>query len=181
MDQPPPEINPPPLEAPPQQYAAYYRGPTGYQGEPAKLEALGSGYFGLNKAFLLHMVLALLVVYGLPALLISQNVTGLIGLVVFLAAFVLYIVAVVFITLPPVRKVAFGMGWASSSVIISEIGILLLGLIAYIVLQTVASSEMKKYGVKWRLFGVRKRDVASAVQALRTNEAQYTAPPPAQS
>lgn len=168
MAQPPPEI-------PPQQYGSYYR-PSQFSGSSVKLEALAKGYFGLTTAFIVNIaiVIAVRIVLSSSAATMTQGsyVTALI-----IAIGVVFVV-ITLLTYPSNKQVGIGMGWASStpawvSLLMGLNSALCCGIIGYVVVQSIAASEMNKYGVKGGAFrGVKKKEVAAAIADLKQQEAQ---------
>lgn len=140
-----PQIEPPP------QYVAYPRDFAKPYGTVEQFEALGDGYFGLNFGFLC-MIASALLLFG-----ISNWYPPVGGLV-----FLVYPVVAVVATLPYNKKIAYGKGWPVWSGLVASICIGLStyvcgGLVACIVMQQIASNEMKKYGLKQGFTFTKKR------------------------
>jgi hypothetical protein len=76
------------------------------------------------------------------------------------------------------------MGWSKSGIvwarILMAINYFFCGFIGFIVLQSIASREMKKYGVRTGFLGAKKQDVASMIARLRSEESIPIPPPPAE-
>ena len=163
---PPPPVMPPqgPFAAPPQ-YAGYTRAnQTG--GSPEKLEALGSGYFGLNWVFLFHF---LWLTVGMVTIVATTNGSdlgsGLAGIF-----YLLTLVLIPFIGYRQVKKIGFGMGWSSVLSIIFSALLGVVGIIMYIVLQMSAASEIGRYGIRRSFMGgFKRKDIAAAVAAMKAS------------
>jgi len=175
---------PPPAgsySAPPQQYAAYTR-PGAFGGSPEKLQALADGYYGLNWVFLLTLVIVLGLRMGAGALFASPGQE----VIFYGLAFVVPIFVVGALSYPSCKKIAFGANWNSGMDIVAAVlmglNSLLCGIIGFAVMQSIASAEIKKYGVKGGSFlGFRKRDVLTAIEQLKAQQAVPvvpTVPPP---
>ena len=177
----PPQINSAPAVGPyaaPPQYAGYYR-PGQLMGSPEKLEALAAGYFALNWVFCFQVGLVLVSMIGLGVIASSNpNSDVLIG-VFYLFFFPITIGLVAWVAYKPLKKISFGMNWASNTAIWLGIGVGFGGLIVYIIIQMLAAAEIGKYGVKRSFFGgFRKKQIAEAAQAMRASPMyQATAPP----
>lgn len=148
---------------PPPQYAAYPRASAVPYGSPEKLKALGEGYYGLNWAFLINIVLGFVVNYT-----VSYG-----GIRYFLVLAPVLLLVIAAITYPSTKKIAFGMGWAPGYAILASLliglnAVLCCGIIGYIVMQMIASNEMKRYGLKPGMLGIRKRDWKAAIAAMET-------------
>lgn len=177
----PPVSNVPPgdYSAPPPAYAAYYR-PVGFGGTPEKLEALAKGYYGLNWAFLFTIVWTIGgigAIVGLAPKDIDPALGG--GLVLVFLAITIPVVAL--ISYKPVKNIAFGMDWPRGRAILISvlmgIGVMFVGIIAFIVMQIIAAGEIRRYPVRTSfLGGFRKKDVRAAVEAMRASGQFPTAP-----
>jgi hypothetical protein len=199
----PPEGNPPPEQPPitappagpysqpPQAYGQYYRpGITGAYGSADKLEALGKGYFGLNKAFCYYWlcILVIAIIWGVS---ISQtdSSTGPKPVVAFilLGLIIVLPIALGLLVYPHAKKIGEALGWKPSGPIIAAVlscfGFsICFGALPFAILQQIAAAEMNRYGVKGGTFGgIRKKQLAEAVSQLRATEALMVspaAPPP---
>jgi len=186
-------MNEPPIP-PPQQYGQYYRPPAAYvfQGDPDKLQALADGYFGLNIAFIINIVLNFAIGFGVPAALTASSLYerrggwGPAGWLIYFAGWAILGVSVAFLTYPHNKRIAFGMGWSSSPPLIASIlmainSVVCCGIIGYSIMQQLAAGQIKLYGVKRAFMGYRKKDVEAAVEDLRSRMAQTqgAVPPPA--
>jgi len=172
----------PPGGPPPQQYAQYYRGP-GLPGSSERLEALAKGYFGLNWIFLANVVMALTVGIGGRAFMLSRPANDLTGPLVYFAELGLLVVLFAFLPYPYNKQIGIGLGWAPSGAFVASILMGLnswfcCGMIGYLVMQQLAYGEMKRYGVKPRAFGVRRKDLEQIIAALKAQEAQMSSAPP---
>ncbi|MBC8066340.1 MAG: hypothetical protein H7Y17_16030 [Chlorobia bacterium] len=162
-----PEPGPTP---PPEGYVAYPRGPqaTTY-GSADQLQALVEGYYGLNYVFILNVVLAM------GGRLVGLSVDSPQGALAMLAGyFIVLFVVVGACSFPYNRKIAFGKGWGDGNAILASLltalfSWLCCGIFGYIVMQQIAMSEMKKYGLKAGL-GLRKKDAMALVEQLRAQE-----------
>ena len=168
----PPGSEPPPPQAgtpAPDYTKAYFRPSDIPYGSAEKLQALADGYFGLNKVFLVNVLLAI----GLRVMLavVTEPASALIAVV---GALVVLLLAITFLTLPCNKKIAFGKGWPESSAILASIlmgfnSALCCGIIGYVVMQQIAASEMKNYGLRTGFLGIKKKDIAAKVEALRNS------------
>ena len=159
-------------EIPPTQFAAYPRGNSvSNYGTVEQLEALGSGYFGLNTVFTVNLVIAVSLnaasrTYGPIALLIG-------------ALFLFAVVAA--LSYPQNQKIAYGKSWPNSKALLASIlmglnSALCCGLVGYVVMQNIAMKEMKLYGIQSGLFGLKKKDFENFV-ANRRNQISAPFPP----
>ncbi|MCA0361817.1 MAG: hypothetical protein LCH41_12295 [Armatimonadetes bacterium] len=145
-------------------------------GSAEKLEALGSGYHGLNLVFVGNIVVAL----GIN--LFARSTEGDLGAgVIILGLFALMGVGVAFATFPQNKKIGFGLDWQPSGAIIASIlmglnSALCCGVIGYVVMQQLAGNRMKQYGLRTGFLGVKKADIAARVSELRQSPAG--SPPP---
>jgi hypothetical protein len=136
-------------------------------GTADKLEALGEGYFGLSSVFALNFIAAIGVYMVSRETRDPFEVLG-------MAAAVLLIVGVA--SYFPNRKIAFGMGWASGSAVLASICIsffswFCFGVLGYAIIQSIAAREIRRYGIKPGLLGIKKPVLKQAVEQLRLQEA----------
>ena len=166
---------------PPPQYAAYPRESRAVYGSAEQLRALYKGYSGLTLVFVLNILLSLLIQAlfmnaggGEDALLIWLIGSAVIGVFVALATYRCN------------KSIAYGANWHPSMAILAStlMGLnsaLCCGIIGYVVLQQLATNEMKKYGLKSRFFGgIRKREVeqiAVELETLQRGYGDYSFPP----
>lgn len=167
-----PPVNEP--VAPPPQFVAYPRAEALAFGSPEKLQALSDGYFGLNWAFVLAIVISFGSSFGSTFFLASVGFEGMIGLLV--VASLIPVVLIAAITLPYTRKIAFGSNWSPK---MGPICALLLGisslvcvLAGFVVMQILAGAEIKKYGVQTRFLGYKKRDIRAKIAEMRGSGAE---------
>ena len=164
----PPQGN---FSAPPQQYAAYTR-PGTFFGSPEKLQALADAYYGLNWVFLFTLI----IVFGLRMLAGGFfNKPGQ-EIIFYGLAFVVPIFVVGALSYPCCKKVAFGANWKSSMDVVAAVlmglNTLVCGIIGFVIMQSIASAEIKKYGVTGgSFFGFRKRDVRAMVEKMKMQQA----------
>ena len=166
---PPPPVAPPVEVAPPPQYAGYTRnyGSPALVQTPEKLEALASGYFGLSWLFLGHF----LWLVGGMAIAMIMSINGSeqgfsIWLLSFLSAFFLVPV----IGYRQIAKIGSALYWNTFLNILFSITLAIGGIIGYIVMQAIAGSEIKKYGIKRRFFsGYKKKDIADKAAEMRAS------------
>ena len=161
---------PPPEGSSPPRYVAYPRSSDQY-GSADRLQALGEGYYGLNWVFLIN-ILASLVVYLFARL----------GWTGYFASLFVEVVLITVLIYRQNLKIAFGKGWSQSvggvvSLLMGLSSALCCGIFGYIIMQQIASSEMKRYGLKSGFLGVKRRNWQAAVEALRAS-ASMPAPPP---
>lgn len=154
-------------ETPPP-YANYPRTMSAY-GSAARLQSLSDGYFGLSKVFVINIVLALIIrlatTFSAPSTV--SGVLGLVGAIV-----VGTTILIGFLTYGPNKKIGEGAGWSPAQPVIASIlmglnSALCCGIIGYVVMQTIASNHIKKYGIKTGFFGLKKKDVAQKISELQ--------------
>ncbi len=149
-------------DVPPPQFTSYPRG--AIYGSSEKLEALYKGYFGLNKIFLVNVIIALVINAAFRS-------TG--NVVILLGGMLALFVVVVAGTLPFNKQIAIGKDWQPGQAILASIlmGInsaLCCGIIGYVVMQQLASTEIKKYGLKVGFGGFKKKELEAAIANLRS-------------
>ena len=184
-------MQPPPADPPPPGYGQYYRPSSAYQGSSDRLQALADGYFGLNWAFLVNIILVLAIV-GLSfaaaggARASNQRSSANPALAFFPIPQIVLFIIVVLVTYRPNSRIAYGMGWSpgaaiAASLLIGLNSVFCCGVIGYIVMQMIAYAEMKKYGIKGSTFGIRKATIMEAIAQLKQQEsippAATVAPP----
>jgi hypothetical protein len=153
-------------------YSGYYHRPgQSPYGSAERLQALADGYFGLNIVFLVNVALAL-ASRGVQ-LTISDLRIALFTFVGFLAG---TMVVVSLLTYPCNRRIGIGKGWPEYGAVLASglMGLnsaLCCGVIGYLVMQQIASNEMKRYGLRSGFFGIRKKDVRAKVEQLRSQAA----------
>ncbi|MFI5386850.1 MAG: hypothetical protein ACHQ50_12115 [Fimbriimonadales bacterium] len=103
------------------------------------------------------------------------------SLMIFGASALFVGIVIGFCTYPYNKKIGFGCDWSPASPIVASMlmglnSALCCGIIGYIVMQQIAATEMKKYGLKTGFGGIRKKHVAAVVAQLRAN-AQPVPPP----
>jgi hypothetical protein len=165
---------------PPPQFAAYPRASASLYGASDKLRALAKGYFGLNKVFLVNIVL----VFGLRAA--GASVSTVETAILFLIGEVLLLGLVVgFATYPFNKSIGYGANWGPGIAVLTSFlmainSALCCGIIGYVVVQQIASKEMSKYGLKPAFFGgIKKHEVEAVISALQAQErGTYTGEPP---
>lgn len=158
-----------------QVFAAYPRTHlTAEDGE--RIRHLAAGYFGLNWIFLFNIVWALGWTFGLMFMSTSAEASGnesqmaLSGLL-WILSIVLTIPVIGFLTYPSNKRIGFGKGWSSSGAILASVlmGIssaFCCGIIGYIVMQSIASSALKKYGVRSGFLGPRKKQIDERIAEI---------------
>ena len=161
----------------------YYRG-TGAHGYGAgsadKLQALADGYFGLNWVFLGNIGLWVLLNLGIAGLGADPNPEpspAFIGAM--FGMFGLYFLIIAGATFPFNRKIAIGKSWNPNMAILASgltaiAAFVCCGILGYIVMQQIAYSEMKNFGLKSKAFGLRKKVVQARIEELRRQEASQT-------
>jgi len=152
-------------QPPPPGFAEYPRG--GWQPSYQELKDLSDGYFGLSRAFIINVVLALGVRLAGTANPRLEEDLGLISVTVLVIAVIVF-----FATLGPNRKLGAGLGWKPSGPILASVLVglnsaLCCGIIGYLVLQGMAMKRIKQYGIKTGLFGLRKQDIQARLEELR--------------
>jgi hypothetical protein len=170
----PPQPEQPFAQPPPAaDYSGHYpRYEAAAYGTPERLQALADGYFGLNWVFLLNVVMAIST-RAIPAVAPDADL----ALPLLLGAYGAIFLVVAFATFPFNRKIATGKGWDTSAAVLASFlmglnSALCCGIIGYVVMQSIAAGEMKRYGLKSGFFGLRKADVERRIAELRQ------APPP---
>lgn len=160
---------------PPPGYAAYPR-ETVY-GSADQLQALSDGYYGLNWVVIGTLVVSL-VGRGLVETIKAPDAhfAAALGLLAVL------ILRVAIASFPYSRKIGFGKGWSDAGEIVASAllgltGWLCFGLVGCAILQSLALSEMRKYGVQGGMFrGPQRAWIKMKVSQMRARE-QGTAPP----
>jgi len=159
-------------DTPPVKYAAYPReNSVSTYGTLEKLEALGSGYFGLVTIWAVNLVA---VVAG-NALALGIHSFPRLALIVFL------VLTFGALSYPQNKKIAYGMGWSNSkailaSVLIGGTSFFCYAVIGFLIIQNSVARELKRYGVTLGSFGQRKSEFRAAVEARR--HAENLPPPP---
>ena len=173
-----PPIQEPDPNRPPEGYAAYPRGAAiaGAYGSPEKLQALADGYFGLNWVFLANVFLAL----GFRFLPMAVGDAGTAGMLMLVLGLLTFLVVAGF-SMPYNRKIAFGKGWSDGIAILASIlmglnSVFCCGIVGYIIMQTIAAGEIKGYGLKTGMLGLKKKDVEAKVAEMRANPAPSQIP-----
>lgn len=164
-------------------YAQYHR-PGDELPDPAKLRALGDGYFGLSWVFVVNILLALplgiFINTSEPAN--ADEATKL--ALLYLAGVVVIFVTISTLTYFQNKKIGVGLDWSPALVIIVSIlmglnSALCCGVIGYAVVQTIASNKIKKvYGVKLGMFSTRKLINARVAELERLRAARASGQPP---
>jgi len=154
---------------PPQHFVAYPRGNTPNRyGTADQLEALGNGFTRLNYVFIANIVLAI----GVGALLGALHVRF---PIIYLYELVILFLPIAALTYPQNKLIAFGKGWPPHVAVLASLlmglnALLCWGLIGYVVMQNIASKEMKKYGALPGFMGV-GRNFTAIVAARRQADA----------
>ncbi len=144
----------------------YYRGPAARPEDAARLRALRDGYFGLNWIFILNVVL----VFSFRGVIaVSKDQDELAGALLGMVIILFVIIAAA--TYPANRKIAIGRQWnpgiaALASILMGLNSALCCGLIGYVIMQSLAASEMRKYGIKPGFFSMRQKDVDAKIAEL---------------
>ncbi len=159
----------------------YYRG-SGARGanygSSDKLQALSDGYFGMNWVFLANVVIVVASRVG-GALLIGPDESSIdpaTALVFFFGTFAVLFLVVSIATFPFNKKIGVGRGWSPFGAVFASflLGLnsaLCCGVIGYVVMQMIASTEMKKYGIKTTFFGLKKKVIKARIDEIRQFEA----------
>jgi hypothetical protein len=153
--------------APPDLSGYYLRPGLGFGGDPDRLKVLAEGYFGLNYVFMANVLLAV----GARGLQLGVNPSE--ALTAVLIAVVVLFVLIAVLTYPFNRKIGIGMGWnpgmaALASILMGLNSAFCCGIVGYVVMQAIASTEMKKFGLKGGVFGMKKKDVERRIAELRS-------------
>jgi hypothetical protein len=162
---------------PPPGYAAYPRGQATY-GSADQLRALADGYFGLNRVFLINIVLVLAVRAATASTNDPNTYYGiLIGSVVAVG------LIVGFMTFPHNKKIGYGANWQPGSPVLASVlmglnSALCCGIIGYIVVQGLAAKEIKKYGLNAGAFGLKRTEIEQRIAEMRAAESSPLPSPP---
>ncbi len=157
-------------------FAPYFRPDETTYGSVERLQSLSDGYFGLNWVFALNVVMSI----AFNAIVrTSPNIEG----VVIIGGLILIFAVITAATFPSNKKIGVGMGWDSSKPVIASLlmglnSALCCGIIGYIIVQSIAAKEMKKYGIAGGAFGIKKSLVKAKLEAMRANPTPT--PPPFQ-
>src|SRR5579862_5999702 len=141
-------------------------------GTADKLEALSEGYFGLNRVFLLNFVLLIVAGVFNAVLHMPLMTLALLGVLFILSGVLSY---------GPNAKIAAGRNRPATEAVLGSILIaffcwLCFGALGYLVMQSMATNEMKRYGLKIATFGgLKKPALQAAVAELRAAEARNQA------
>jgi cobalamin synthase len=159
---------------PPPQFVQYPRGQNFSYGTVEHLQAMGDGYFGLNGVFYVNVFLAL----GMRALISNQTL----GPASIFVAVSVMLAVIGFLTLRFNKKIAFGKGWPEWSPVLCSVlmGInsaLCCGVVGYLVMQMIASQEMRRYGMTIGYLGLNKKDFNAFVQKMREAQGGPTGAP----
>lgn len=151
-------------ESPAPKFAAYPRNDGSRYGTADKLEALGKGYFGLNLVFLINVVIA-----------VASNsvIQGDLTRYTWVAGAMFLLIGG--LSFPSTKCIGIGKGWPEWGAIVASIllglnSALFCGIVGFIVMLQIASSEMKKYGLDTKLLSVNKGDFEQILAARRANE-----------
>lgn len=164
----------------PPQYVGYQRPgyDSGFQNDPDRLQALMEGYYGLSWSFL-ATVLTVIAVVALGLTVAgpdsrNDDLGALFGVLVFVAP----VVVAGATSYRCNKKIAFGAGWSNGTAILASVligvGAVCYGIVGFIVMQTIALGQIKKFGVRGGFLGVRKKDIKARIEQLR---AAKVAPP----
>lgn len=126
-----------------------------------RLISLVEGYHGLSYAFGANILLNVVGNIAIAALNLEYGILLIVPFALVIAFF---------LTLGPNRKVGYGLGWKDSgpyvaSALIGLNAALFCGIVGYIVVQTMASNELKRQGVKIG-FLVTKKNMLQQIDAL---------------
>lgn len=80
--------------------------------------------------------------------------------------------AITFLSLPANRKIGFGKGWGPSGPLLASIlmglnSALCCGIIGYVVVQQIAYTEMKRYGITPTFMGIRRQQVEERIREMQ--------------
>jgi hypothetical protein len=154
-------------EDPNQPYAAYPR--QNAYGSAAKLKALYDGYNGLTVSFLICVVANVAINAYVVNTSGDQDFSKLLPfwpVVGLLAAGTSFV---------PNKKVGVGKGWPSGNAVLASVliglnAMLCCGVIGFLVMQSIAINEMKKYNLKTGVFGFNKKIVLEKIKQLEGQE-----------
>lgn len=145
-------------------------------GTAANLRLLADGYFGLSYVFLLNVA----IVVGTIVARVSDPTNP----VVFLAGVLVIFLAIGGSSYVYNRKIAMACNWPGygaplASFLMAVNSAVCFGIIGYVVIQTIAATEMNKYGVKGGILrGIRKKEVRMVIEQLQAFEAAPPTPTP---
>lgn len=161
-------------DVPPPKYAAYPRGnnPSTY-GTTDQLEALGQAYFGYSWLFL-GAIATSLAGFGIA---FATNIFP------YFIQMPLVFLVVTFGSHGLNKKVAYGKNWSSgaplaASLLMGLSAILCCGIIGFVIIQTIALNEIKRYGIKTGTFTFTRKKFNAAVQERRNADIQEPGPVP---
>jgi hypothetical protein len=159
-------------DIPPVQFAAYPRAGAVQWGSADKLQALADGYFGMNYLFGAGFVYNVAVRFA-PVVLGALSIVLIFGGIIALALF----------SFTFVNKIAFGLNWSTSKAnwakLLMAFNFFCCEIVGILILQSMASREMKNYGLRPSYSGFKKREVYARIAQLRQEEAAptFAAPP----
>jgi hypothetical protein len=151
---------------PPPNFAQYPR--QGMGPDAATLRLLADGYYGLNTAFIINVVMN----FG------SRGISGVAGqssqgaaLGIIAGYVLLMFIVITAITLPHNKKIGEGLGWSSSGPLVASLlmglnSALCCGIIGYIVVQGMAAKKFKEAGIPRGFFGYKKVEVYNFINQL---------------
>lgn len=147
----------------PPSYSNYPR-PEAQYGSTDRLQALADGYFRLNIVFIINIAVVLA----------SNGVARAVGgsTIWIFAAIIFVLIGA--LTYAPNKQIAYGKGWPENraniaSVLMGLNSALCCGIIGYIVMQNLALSEMKLYGIRSSTFGLKKKAVQEIIDSRNSS------------
>lgn len=152
-------------------YVPYYRGPA-YYGSVDKLWALYQGYNRLTIVFLINIVLAIAinVATGGLASMSPDSPAG--AWSAYVVGIGVMFLAITFLSLPANRMIGFGKDWGPTGPLVASVlmglnSALCCGIIGYVVVQQIAYSEMKRYGISPTFLGIRRQQVELRIREMQ--------------
>ena len=146
-------------------FANYPRQGTGPDANTLRL--LADGYYGLNTAFLINVVLNFATRAASTAPGKSQGeIIALVGGIVLVMT-----ILIAAITYPHNKKIGQGLGWSPSGPMIASVlmglnSALCCGIIGYIVVQGMAAKKFKEAGIPRGFFGYKKADLYAFINQM---------------
>lgn len=149
--------------------AAYPRGYApinGRYGTSEKLVKLHRGYHGLSYTFLFMF---LTYIFLVAAIIVGDNSTvgGVLLGIICLACFV----TIFYFSIRSCKDIGEGCNWSPIAGLLLGIFTPFIGLIMFVVIQMLAISEMKNYGIQSRAFrGISSKEIKAKIEELRSLE-----------
>ena len=133
----------------------------------ATLRVLADGYFGLNRVFIVNVLMS----FGSRAFSGMAGRSAGLALAILGGYALLMFLVILFLTLPQNKKIGEGLGWSSSGPMVASVlmglnSALCCGIIGYIVVQGMAAKKFKEAGAPRGFFGYKKAELYSFIDQL---------------